>query len=149
EKVANDAVGRATASHDWLVDALEEVLPVDALAFLENLVEESQTIGVVVHSVEQQRVQHLAREERRATHAFFGDLGARLTGRGLVAHTDHQHAVGTEPERGRERRVETQAAIAIEALIDTDRWEDERDRGGSERVLRGEVRGASDHERIT
>jgi hypothetical protein len=148
EEVVDDPVGRAALADDHLVDALEKALAVGALPLAEDLVEETEPIGVVVDAVEEQRVQHLAEQERRVRDGRRRHRRRDLAGRAGVMDADHEHAVRAEPERGREWRVQAEAPVAEEARADADGREEERDRRRSHRVRRLEHGRAGDDERI-
>src|SRR5262249_32414566 len=84
KKVADDAVGGATALDDRLVDAHQEVVTVDPAPLLENRVEQSQSVRVVVDAIEEKRVQYLAREKGGAADALFRNRRMRATGAGPI-----------------------------------------------------------------
>jgi len=97
---------------------------------------------VVLDAGEQERVEQLAEEEerRRVGALVVRVLPARVRRSRLDPRPqpDHQHAARTQPQRRRDGRVLPEAAVRVHAAGDAHRGKDDRNRGGGERVLRGE-----------
>ena len=74
--------------------------------------------------------------------------GHRLVRGRLVAQADDQHLVGAQAQRGRQRRVLAQAAVAEEAFADADRREQDRQRRRRQRVLGAHGDRLRAHERV-
>ena len=133
------------------VDSLEKIGAVGLLAVLEDLVHQTHACEVGVDRVEQERVQYLAEQEGQARIVLDALLRERGFVRlpGLLAQCDHEHAIGAEPQRGRERGVEAQPAVGEVAAADADRRKQHRNRRGRERVMGREPRRAREDGRVT
>ena len=91
--------------------------------------------------IEQERVQHLAEQERGAGRArrcaersFLRDDALHL-----ARAADREDVRRAEPQRGRDRRVLPEAAVEIELVVDPHGREQHRDRRARERVVRADV----------
>ena len=108
-----------------------------------------EQLEVDVDVIEEERVEHLAEQERRAGRAR--DVAERPSLRHDALHlaraADREDVRRAEAERRRDRRVLAKPAVEIELVVDPHGREEHRDRRARERVVRADVIGAEERAR--
>src|SRR5687767_10558525 len=113
---ADDASLRLAAREGFSVELGDEPVAVGGSAFFEDVVDALELLEIVRDVIEEERVEHLAEQERCARRAASLERGRSVLRRS--AHGHHQQTIGAEMYRGRHRRVEAETSVDVELAVD-------------------------------